>query len=177
MGPGGWLHGCEKCLKGGPGASKLLCRNRAMFMNRKNPNIVAGLLGLAAYLAPIVLSVVGSGMLLCYGEDGHVELEIAQGGSCGPVILVSDSEFPGSKIGPNQDHCGSCNDVPYLISDVGVALPRHAKKSFRIDPQVCASTVVLPIVSADANLRCALAAVPPTASPCLLSLRTVVLLI
>ena len=88
-------------------------------MNRKRQNIVAGFLGLAAYVVSIVLPA-GIGLLLCYGADGHVELEVAQGGSCGPLSLVSESEFPGLKIGPNQDHCGSCNDVPYVVSSVRV---------------------------------------------------------
>lgn len=146
-------------------------------MKLKHLNSVAGLLGLAAYLAPIVLSVVGSGMLLCYGADGHVELEISQGGSCGPFILVSDSEFFGSKIGPNQDHCGSCYDVPYVVNGVVVALPRRAQQSFHIDSPDCAFTVGLPFESADANLPRALVATPSTVSFSLLSLRTVVLLI
>lgn len=45
-----------------------------------------------------------SGLVMCYGADGHVEIEIA------------NSEFDCGSSNAD-DHCGDCNDVFYTFQD------------------------------------------------------------
>jgi hypothetical protein len=49
------------------------------------------------------------GFVLCFGEDGHVELEISVNDRCG-----SESAGAGIAILVSQDadHCGGCSDIP-----------------------------------------------------------------
>lgn len=53
------------------------------------------------------------GFVLCFGEDGHVELEVAVNDRCGSETANSDMAALASR---DADHCGDCSDVP-LFSD------------------------------------------------------------
>jgi hypothetical protein len=49
------------------------------------------------------------GFVLCFGEDGHVELEISVNDRCGPETANAGMAALSSR---DADHCGECADIP-----------------------------------------------------------------
>lgn len=70
------------------------------------------------------------GLVLCYGDDGHVEVEIAYNGNCGSnfsarTILHNQSDNKSNTLGAVQsDHCGRCVDVPLVPAN------RHSFRTY-----------------------------------------------
>ena len=63
------------------------------------------------------------GLVVCYGDDGHIELEISVNGKCGSnfstrTTLHNPSEYRGDSLTANQDHCGPCLDIPIALASV-----------------------------------------------------------
>ncbi|MFT5086609.1 MAG: hypothetical protein ACI906_002643 [Candidatus Latescibacterota bacterium] len=88
-------------------------------MNGKRLQLWMTGLGLAVYMLSLVLRV--DGMVLCFGQDGHVELEIAAPDmTCG--IPAEDkgirSVFAESPGLLDLEHCGSCRDIPLMLKGV-----------------------------------------------------------
>jgi hypothetical protein len=60
-----------------------------------------------------------SGLVLCFGSDGHVALEASDGGVCGTPLttsgerVLSHGRFESKR---RADHCGSCVDFPFFLS-------------------------------------------------------------
>lgn len=113
-----------------------------------------------------------SGVVLCYGADGHVAAERAQNGTCDsrPAPAGHVPQEPMVGISPDA-HCGPCGDVPLL---------RIAARASRAAPShPSLATVSLPWHLAVPSLRSpSLGSGPEAAamSPTLASLLTVVLL-
>lgn len=75
-------------------------------------------LGLVAYLFSFVLR--ADGIVLCIGEDGHVELEAAaQDMSCGVLAPQQDAGVVQAVLQRALDgeHCGTCKDIPLVLAD------------------------------------------------------------
>ena len=51
-------------------------------------------------------------LVLCIGQDGHLEIEYAEAGKC-VDCLISDEHHSSSAsaTGLSTDHCGTCNDI------------------------------------------------------------------
>lgn len=62
---------------------------------------------------------VHSELVLCIGQDGHLEIEFAEAGKC-VDCLVSDEHHSSSTrgIGLSTDHCGTCNDIRLANQDI-----------------------------------------------------------
>ena len=126
-----------------------------------------------------VASLVGThGLVLCYGADGHVEVEVAVNGGCGPFSITSDpGDFNGNLANALGEHCGPCVDVPIVFSNYDVS--RHLA-------EIKASKASSDFVCLASQLSAwKIQAITPSLSPkqpshpsfSLESLRTVVLLI
>jgi hypothetical protein len=58
-----------------------------------------------------------SNIVLCLGDDGHLEWEYSVDGKCGKDGEASHStDHP---ISEAEDHCGPCTDVSFIAQDVG----------------------------------------------------------
>ena len=69
------------------------------------------------------------GIVVCQGDDGHVELELAQNGQCGSEShsesepIAHDSDHNDHYLcldtleDDEADHCGSCTDTPFGLID------------------------------------------------------------
>ena len=64
-------------------------------------------LGLLAFLVLLPNGV--EGFVLCRGEDGHLEIELARQGSCFTCVEADEHDFKGSTM--EDSHCGSCVDM------------------------------------------------------------------
>lgn len=50
------------------------------------------------------------GFVLCFGEDGHIELEISVDDKCGPETRHAGTAA--AFRSEDAEHCGECSDVP-----------------------------------------------------------------
>lgn len=100
-----------------------MCNNRRSFivyntMTTVKPKLLLTSFGLAAYILSFVLRV--DGVVLCLGQDGHIELEMASPSlTC---AIPAASEALHTSISMPQDrllngHCGPCTDVPLMLTD------------------------------------------------------------
>jgi len=69
---------------------------------------LSGIAGLTALMRGL-----DSGLVLCQGEDGHLEIEIAQAGKCSDCLVRDDhGNATGKLLAPaDADHCGDCVDT------------------------------------------------------------------
>ena len=112
--------------------------------------------------------------VLCFGEDGHIELEVSINNRCGPE--TTDVGVPAFSS-RNADHCGECSDVPLISQTMESHFSKQAaapKPDFQ----------PLGILFSAPDFRYAPAQPaewpappPPAASPSLISLRTVRILV
>lgn len=85
-------------------------------------------LGLVAYFFSFVLR--ADGIVLCIGEDGHVELErAAPSMGCGSITPGQDASSLRVAIRGALDkgHCGECKDIPLALANsskiIGAQIP------------------------------------------------------
>jgi len=76
----------------------------------------------------------GTGIVLCYGADGHVELEIGRSGACGTQPACHEEGLEHAVA--CDACCGSCVDIT-IAADAVDALPRPAS------PPVAPAAVVV----------------------------------
>lgn len=65
------------------------------------------------------------GLVLCIGEDGHVELETAYDGRCSAPCPANGPDVAGLRIDvPHEPDscCGPCKDIPLFAHPPGVEL-------------------------------------------------------
>lgn len=67
-------------------------------------------------------------LVLCIGEDGHVEVESAVEDRCGQSQSQPASDAPAFAAGPFDDHCGDCSDI-LLVSATAIGPKRDALAS------------------------------------------------
>jgi hypothetical protein len=63
------------------------------------------------------------GFVLCFGEDGHVELEISVNDRCGPE--TADAGMA-AFVSQDADHCGDCSDIPLFSQAMQSHFARQA---------------------------------------------------
>jgi len=51
-------------------------------------------------------------LVLCQGDDGHLEIEFAKGGNCFSCV-TDDSHEEDPEIELQENHCGQCEDVAF----------------------------------------------------------------
>ena len=88
------------------------------FISGNKKGIVIPLIWLLIYLsiAPMQMS----NYVLCIGSDGHVEFEIAVNGRCTDTHAPHEAhtEIAMAADSAEKNHCGSCLDLPILVSVV-----------------------------------------------------------
>ena len=121
-------------------------------------------------------------MMLCIGADGHVEIEAAHDGRCTSFLTATQqkpSDFLSTyQLGPIQDHCGQCLDLPIFILSAEdpyiVPIQKNAPEinALAIMPLLVTQPILssIPTDSSFSNFQ-------PRVNPTLASLRTVALLI
>ena len=51
-------------------------------------------------------------LVLCIGQDGHLEIEYAEAGKCVDCLIHNEHHStPALTTGLSTDHCGACNDI------------------------------------------------------------------
>ena len=98
------------------------------------------------------------GHVICFGVDGHIELEIGQNGRCGTrpdTIPVVPSLSQSPSILDTEDHCGRCLDIILLTIDPDYPYAGSVQGIMVETPSAIYVTLVLPIH---------LAVTPPTKS-------------
>jgi hypothetical protein len=74
------------------------------------------LLALTAMLLTLGLTGVEDGIVLCFGDDGHVALEVVGPDGCTEVDETSDPAASALAISVSSSHCGPCVDVALTSS-------------------------------------------------------------
>ena len=90
-------------------------------MNSRKIKLSISCLGLTAYLLSFLLGI--DGVVLCLGQDGHIELESAAPNlTCRESISVKGMDFLlSSPEGlAEENHCGPCKDIPLIVSNSDV---------------------------------------------------------
>ena len=86
-------------------------------MNSRKIKLSISCLGLTAYLLSFLLGI--DGVVLCLGQDGHIELESAAPNlTCRESIPVKgmDSLLSSPEGLVEESHCGPCKDIPLIVS-------------------------------------------------------------
>ena len=63
------------------------------------------------------------GFVLCFGEDGHIELEISVNDRCGTE--TADTGMA-AFVSQDADHCGDCSDIPLFSQAMQTHIARDA---------------------------------------------------
>lgn len=114
-----------------------------------------------------------SGLVLCLGQDGHLELEYSIDGKCGTTSKASHTTALHSADG--DSHCGTCTDVP-LIGQGHDSL--RQVQSLEAPQSIAVLSLEVPAAHFLRSLTVATLPQPPQlASPHLVHLLTVRLLV
>jgi hypothetical protein len=143
---------------------------------RRKPN--HKIMFLRVLICLLLLGNVPNGLVLCFGADGHVELELASHKKCVGAdhqSSVKHSESPGvEELHQDHKHCQPCADIPILNTFTrGFPVPHQrlgtislAVAVFIPDSSLETDISGLPVFYLKPNLK----------SPHLKSLRSVILL-
>ena len=99
----------------------------------KEPRIKTLPVAFMLVLFLVVSFFVSEGMLLCFGEDGHVAIEFAD--------ACNGSGFGLQHVGMENDSCGLCTDVQFLSSP---AFTRNASHNKQTTPLISSISLALP---------------------------------
>ena len=135
------------------------------------------LMWLLIYLSIVPMQL--SNYVLCIGSDGHVEFEVAVNGRCTDTHALHEmqTEIAMAADSAEENHCGSCLDLPILVSVVTEPYLIPVQDAL-IRPSDSATTPITHRSNTSMLLRHApLLDIPSIVSPALVSLRTTALLI
>jgi hypothetical protein len=114
------------------------------------------------------------GFVLCFGEDGHIELEISVNDRCGPETVDIGMAALSSQ---DADHCGDCADIPLFSQAMQSHFTKQAAAP-RPDFQPLGILFSAPVFRYAPEAPAAWRTPPPVAaSAALNSLRTVRILV
>jgi hypothetical protein len=146
-------------------------------MRAKFPKIIVLLVLLPAFLTIGVSE--GLGFSWCYGDDGHVELELASPDGCGDNASKQEAApHCDEKAGltSDEDHCGPCLDFA-IESGAPLASKRLEKQT---PPAIDIATLISQRPTLSTNSKTVVNNLapqpPPRISQTILTHRTVVLL-
>lgn len=129
-------------------------------------------------LVLLLLSGLGlpTGLVMCYGADGHVAIEVAGDSDCSGLIQKIDYSQDHQFVA--ERHCGQCTDIPLMFQASETVSSVQA--SFSADTQpvyIATSWEVLPSLFLKTATETQLPHPPPILDPFLKAHRTVVLVI
>lgn len=135
-----------------------------------------------SWIILVVLASGVSGMVLCFGADGHFALKMAHQGRCQDTAGTHGHERQTSveiRSGANADCCGSCVDVPLSSAEMSQPMSeaRHSLTAVDHLARVFSAASVEAIIAPEIELSppmVSMRAVLRTA-PALLAQRTIVL--
>ncbi|MGE0201543.1 MAG: hypothetical protein AB7P76_11315 [Candidatus Melainabacteria bacterium] len=118
-----------------------------------------------------------SGLVMCYGADGHVAIEVG-GSDCNDTPQQIDNSHGHQEALVNQTHCGNCTDIPLMFQATEPVSSEQASLSLDLKPiYLMASWEVHPSLFLETATEGQLPQPPPILDPVLKVRRTVVLLI
>ena len=93
-------------------------KRKMEFISGNKKGTVIPLIWLLIYLSIVPMQM--SNYVLCIGADGHVEFEIAVNGRCTDThdLHEAHTEIVRTADTAEENHCGSCLDLPILASVV-----------------------------------------------------------
>ncbi len=104
------------------------------------------ILCVVAFVAGVLHTPYADGVVLCIGDDGHIDVETARDGVCSsssPENPYSSEEIQHERLLYNEferEHCGECNDVPICEhEEVSSVITRHAISKDLVLPPVISS--------------------------------------
>lgn len=129
----------------------------------------------------ILLLLIGSlsipnGMVVCYGADGHIAIEMGENDCNDTPQQVDNSQEHSHQLA--EKHCGDCTDIPLILQSSEMTTPEPANLSHNIQPVfLAASWEILPNTFLETMTEGQLPQPPPLIDLFLKAHRTVVLLI
>ena len=82
----------------------------------------ARFLALTAMLLTLGFAGVDEGVVLCFGGDGHVAIEVVGSEGCGKVDEIAEYPASAITIPATSSHCGPCVDVVLTTSSATEAV-------------------------------------------------------
>ena len=133
-------------------------------------------------LTYLLAFMVGGVAVVCYGEDGHVAIEITLLESCCNRTFDSSSLPAFQNPTPNTrlmsaGSCGSCVDIPVFMSVPDHRLNFGRNSSFQTEGVPLFQLVNAPPPPADFTSKIRIPPIPVAIDTTILSLQTIVLLI
>ena len=147
------------------------------FISENKKGIVIPLIWLLIYLSIVPMQM--SNYVLCIGSDGHVEFEVAVNGRCADTHGPDEGHTAvmTNTVTTEENHCGSCLDLPILVSVVTEPYLIPVQDAL-IHPPVSATTPIAHRAKGSMLLtHIPLLDIPSVIDPTLASLRTTTLLI
>jgi hypothetical protein len=143
---------------------------------RRKPNYK--IMFLRVLICLLLLGNVPNGLVLCFGADGHVELELASHNKCVETdhqSSVKHSEFPGiEELHQDHKHCQPCADIPILNTFTrGLPVPHQRLGTISLTVSVLVSDTFFETGLCEYTNFCL---TPNIKNPQLKSLRSVILL-
>ena len=112
-------------------------------MSIKQPGPVLMKHGILSFLAVLACLQQVGGLVLCKGEDGHLEIELSQQGACVSCLIEDEHDDPSRGFSVEKDHCGNCVDValsPSLAVKHTYSEAFFGERCFPVDPGTEAPT-------------------------------------
>lgn len=117
-----------------------------------------------------------SGLVVCYGADGHIAIESGEMDCNDAPQQIDHSQEPQHTL--TESHCGNCTDIPLILQSLETVTPEAVSLSLDSQPVFLATHVeTLPNVFLQTATEGQLPQPPPLIDPFLKAYRTVVLLI
>ena len=147
------------------------------FISENKKRTAIPLVWLLIYLsvAPMQLS----NYVLCISSDGHVEFEIAVNGRCTDTHGPDEghTEVMTNTVTAEENHCGSCLDLPILVSVVTEPYLIPVQDALIHPPASATTPIAHPANGSMLLTHTPLPNIPSVIDPTLSSLRTITLLI
>ena len=138
----------------------------------RQPASLAGLLAGLLLVLPIGQHA-AAGLLVCFGADGHVDVEDGRWSDCATDNVAVDPHAPLPLAQEySVDDCGDCIDVPFMVNP---AEGRVAIEPAGPTTDDYATAPVLLVLTADAMRSVVSVSPPPAPPPSMAGLQTVVL--
>jgi len=128
---------------------------------------------------------IGNSLVLCIGEDGHVAMELVSNDCCRGLPSIPNQTSHQSEIersaatnpSSDDDHCGSCIDVPFATG-ISTVCPDSPKiPSIQEQPVISTDPGLTSFSGFESRITLLNSSSKPSLHPTLASLCTVVLLI
>jgi len=74
-----------------------------------------------------------SGLVMCYGTDGHIAIEVG-GRDCNDISDQLDNSHNPKRALLTQTHCGNCTDIPLMFQASEPVSSKQATLSLDLKP-------------------------------------------